>query len=126
MSFVKYKRNTEPSAERPEGHEKRALHGFASWMGLSWFDDEAAPLFLLSLHLPHFPFDNRDALCYIEIYFVPHGTWGNMSAISSAINILSLTGRLPRIIHKFAQNPLLLLCGKVFWISGFKTVFFLE
>ena len=49
-----------------------------------------------------------------------------MSAISSAINILSLTGRLPRIIHKFAQNPLLLLCGKVFWISGFKTVFFLE
>ncbi len=28
------------------------------------------------------------------------------------------------MIHKFAQNPILLLCSKVFWISGFKTLFF--
>ncbi len=45
-------------------------------------------------------------------------------AISNAINILSLTGHLPRIIHKFAQNSSLLLCSKVFRISSFKTLFF--
>ena len=27
-------------------------------------------------------------------------------------------------MHKAAQNALLLLCGKVFWISDFKTLFF--
>ncbi len=28
------------------------------------------------------------------------------------------------MIHKFVHNSLLLLCGKVFWIFGFKTLFF--
>jgi len=44
--------------------------------------------------------------------------------MSNATNILSLTGHLPCIIHKSAQSPLSFLCGKVFWISGFKTLFF--
>ena len=36
------------------------------------------------------------------------------------------TAFLPCIIHKFAQNLLLLLCDKVFWIFAFKTLFFMK
>ena len=39
---------------------------------------------------------------------------------------LLLFGFLSCIIHKFAQNLLLLLCDKVFWISAFKTLLFFE
>jgi len=52
------------------------------------------------------------------------GLWEGFRLFPNAINILSLTGHFPCIIHKFAQNPLLLWCGEVFWISGFNTLFF--
>ncbi len=56
-------------------------------------------------------------------YFVPDGNLGRLSAISNAIDVLSLTGHLPCIIHKFSKDPLLLLCTKAFWIFTLKTLF---
>ena len=67
-------------------------------MGLSWFEDEAALRCLLFHICSIFPLT---IVTHFAILEVLSSLTGLGETILNAINILSLTGHLLRIIHKF-------------------------